>query len=57
MECWVVGHDFAAHAPGDRTFEDIDALRSALVQEDIEGRTILLKGSRSMRMEALVEDL
>jgi len=23
----------------------------------VEGRTILLKGSRSMRMEALVEDL
>lgn len=57
VECWVVGHDFAAHAPGDRTFPDVNALRSALAEEGIEGRTILLKGSRSMRMEALVEDL
>lgn len=56
LECWVVGTDFAAHAPGDRTFEDIGALRMAL-RGGVEGRTILLKGSRSMRMEALVEDL
>lgn len=57
LECWVVGADFSAHAPGDRTFQDMEALRTELREHPVRGRTVLLKGSRSMRMEGLVEDL
>jgi len=54
LECWVVGAAFKEHAPGDRTFADIPSLEQAMRQGRLEGRTILLKGSRSMRMEGLV---
>ncbi|MGB1618869.1 MAG: UDP-N-acetylmuramoyl-tripeptide--D-alanyl-D-alanine ligase, partial [Flavobacteriales bacterium] len=30
IECWVVGAQFSDHAPGNRTYRDIDALRSGL---------------------------
>ena len=54
IECWAVGADFAAHAPADRTFAHMDDLRDALESEPLKGRTVLLKGSRSMKMEDLV---
>ena len=57
LECWVVGTDFSEYAPADRTFEDMSSLETALKSEKPTGRTILLKGSRSMRMEGLVEVL
>ena len=57
IECWVVGADFAAHAPADRTFEYMDGLRTALESNAVAGRTVLLKGSRSMQMEDLVSVL
>ena len=57
IECWVVGTDFAAHAPADRTFERMDGLRTALESNALAGRTVLLKGSRSMQMEDLVSVL
>lgn len=57
LECWVVGADFSQHAPSDRTFEDMSTLETALKLEKPAGRTILLKGSRSMRMEGLVQVL
>ena len=57
LECWVVGAAFSAHAPADRTFADMAALTEALQSEPIAGRTVLLKGSRSMKMEALVQSL
>lgn len=57
IECWVVGQDFSRYAPGDRTYAHIDALKSALATDCPKGRTILLKGSRSMRMEELVSVL
>jgi len=57
IECWVVGTDFAAHAPGDQTFALMDGLRHALEADAFSGRTVLLKGSRSMKMEDLVSVL
>ena len=57
IECWVVGADFAAHAPADRTFKQIEDLRQALQSDPLMGRTVLLKGSRSMQMEDLVSVL
>ena len=54
IECWVVGGLFSAHAPGDRTFQDLNALLSAIEADGPSGRTVLLKGSRSMQLETLV---
>jgi UDP-N-acetylmuramoyl-tripeptide--D-alanyl-D-alanine ligase len=57
LECWVVGSDFNRYAPADRSYADMGTLEAALETEAIQNRTILLKGSRSMRMEALVQVL
>ena len=54
LECWVVGAAFADHAPADRTFADMADLEQALTTSSVSGRTILLKGSRSMKLEELV---
>lgn len=54
LECWVVGAQFADHAPGDRTFPTTESLATALQSDTPSGRTILLKGSRSMKLENLV---
>ena len=53
VECWVVGTQFAEHAPGDRTYADVDALIAEIQEEAVQNRTILLKGSRSMKLETL----
>ena len=52
LECWVVGAQFAEHAPGDRTF-DHGGGRPRFA-DTLSRRTILLKGSRSMKLEELV---
>ena len=57
LECWVVGRQFAAHAPGDQTFDVLDDLLTALDTDVPTGRTVLLKGSRSMQLESLVPHL
>ena len=57
IECWVVGAQFAAHAPGDRTFPALTDLLTALEDTAPSGRTVLLKGSRSMQLESLVPHL
>ena len=54
LECWVVGGQFTDHAPGDRTFPTTASLIAALQADTPSGRTILLKGSRSMKLEDLV---
>ena len=54
LECWVVGAQFAEHAPGDRTFPNTEEVTAALQADTLSGRTILLKGSRSMKLEELV---
>lgn len=57
LECWTVGTLFAQHAKGDLHFPSTEALSSELKAMAPAGRTILLKGSRSMRLEALVPHL
>jgi len=57
IECWTVGSLFSAHAEGDRTYSDAEALMAALDAAPVNGRTVLLKGSRSMKLEALVHHL
>ena len=54
LECWVVGAQFAEHAPGDRTFSSTEEVTAALEADTLSGRTVLLKGSRSMKLEELV---
>ena len=54
LECWVVGAQFSEHAPGDRTFPNTEEMTTALQADMLSGRTILLKGSRSMKLEELV---
>ena len=54
LECWVVGAQFAEHAPGDRTFPSTEEVTAALQADTLSGRTVLLKGSRSMKLEELV---
>ena len=57
IECWTVGSIFAQYAPGDQSFDALDALQRLLDNQPESGRTILLKGSRSMRLETLVPGL
>ena len=57
IECWTVGSLFAQHAPGDQSFDALDALQHLLDKQPESGRTILLKGSRSMKLETLVPHL
>ncbi len=57
IECWTVGRQFAQHAPGDRAFDTLDALETLLDSQPESDRTILLKGSRSMKLETLVPRL
>jgi len=54
LECWVVGEQFSEHAPGDRTFPNTEEVTTVLQADMLSGRTILLKGSRSMKLEELV---
>jgi UDP-N-acetylmuramoyl-tripeptide--D-alanyl-D-alanine ligase len=54
IECWVVGNQFSVHAPGDRTFPSTKDVTEVLRADGPNGRTILLKGSRSMKLEELV---
>ena len=57
IECWTVGSLFTQHAPGDQSFDALDALQRFLENQPESGRTILLKGSRSMKLETLVPRL
>ena len=58
---WTVGPLFALaasiHFKNVRAFEDIESARSALKQESWTDRRILLKGSRSIALERLVDEL
>ena len=57
IECWVVGGQFANHAPGTGPSRIWRDLLAALEKDTPSGRTVLLKGSRSMQLESLVPHL
>ena len=54
-EVWLVGPAFAATRHTQRTFADAEEVKAALEAERPEGRTILIKGSNSMKLASLVE--
>ena len=56
-EVWLVGPAFAATRHTQRTFANAEEVKAALVAERPEGRTILIKGSNSMKLASLVECL
>ena len=57
LECWVVGAQFKEFAEADLSFGELSALKDHLSAHPIQGRTVLLKGSRSMQLEQLVAAL
>lgn len=54
-EVWLVGPAFAATRHTQRTFANAEEVKAALVAERPERRTILIKGSNSMKLASLVE--
>ena len=56
-EVWLVGDNFA-HTQNDfRLFPDVEAVKAALKEHPVEGRTILIKGSNGTRLFQLPEFL
>ena len=52
---FLVGHHFAATNATARTFTDIESLKNALSQQDLSGQWVLIKGSRGMALERLLD--
>ncbi len=60
IESMVAGKyffDAAKGIPGIRAFADLDVLKQWLILHQPQGKTILVKGSRGMKMEQLLEHL
>jgi len=55
---WLVGAEFAKAAAGSgfRLFPDVDAVKDELKREPVTGRTILIKGSNSIKLGTLGTD-
>ena len=53
-EVWLVGEAFAKTKHVQRTFVDVEAVKSALQESMPEGYCILIKGSNSMKLSSLV---
>ena len=53
-EVWLVGEAFAKTEHVQRTFVDVEAVKSALQESMPEGYCILIKGSNSMKLSSLV---
>ncbi|MFZ9673374.1 MAG: UDP-N-acetylmuramoyl-tripeptide--D-alanyl-D-alanine ligase [Flavobacteriaceae bacterium] len=51
----LVGHLFAGTTTSAKTFRDIEQLKSALSEIDLSGHWVLIKGSRGMALERLLE--
>lgn len=52
---FLVGKNFHAVASSHTTFEDFDRLKSFLSKDPLQGKTVLIKGSRGMKLERVVE--
>jgi len=55
LDGWLVGHEFEAAQTNYPKFTDADAVREALASSPIEGHTVLIKGSRGIRLETVVD--
>ncbi|MGB0137369.1 MAG: UDP-N-acetylmuramoyl-tripeptide--D-alanyl-D-alanine ligase [Flavobacteriales bacterium] len=55
LDGWLVGHEFEAAQTNYPKFADADAVREALASSSIEGHTVLIKGSRGIRLETVVD--
>jgi UDP-N-acetylmuramoyl-tripeptide--D-alanyl-D-alanine ligase len=55
---WLVGEEFAKAADGSgfRLFPDVEAVKDELKREPVTGRTILIKGSNSIKLGTLGTD-
>jgi UDP-N-acetylmuramoyl-tripeptide--D-alanyl-D-alanine ligase len=54
-QVFLVGHHFAATTSNARTFTDIESLKYALTQVDLSGHWVLIKGSRGMALERVLD--
>lgn len=52
---FLVGHHFAVTNTTAHTFTDIESLKNALSQLDLSGQWVLIKGSRGMALERLLD--
>ena len=57
-DVWLVGDEFAKAAAGAgfRLFPDVEAVKEALKSKPVNGKTILIKGSNSVRLNTLGSD-
>ncbi|MBR4841932.1 MAG: UDP-N-acetylmuramoyl-tripeptide--D-alanyl-D-alanine ligase, partial [Bacteroidaceae bacterium] len=57
-DVWLVGSEFAKAAQGSgfRLFPDVEAVKEALKSKPVNGKTILIKGSNSVRLNTLGSD-
>ncbi len=56
-DVWLVGSEFARTAHRFRSFSDVNAVKEALAETPLRGRTILIKGSNGVRLQQLPEAL
>ena len=56
-EVWLVGEAFAQTQHVQRSFTDVEAVKTALQEVTPENYCILIKGSNSMRLATLVQYL
>ena len=55
LKGWLVGHEFDACHTAYRVFSDAEAVREALSNSPLFGKTVLIKGSRGIRLETVVD--
>jgi UDP-N-acetylmuramoyl-tripeptide--D-alanyl-D-alanine ligase len=56
-EVWLVGEEFGKTQCNYRKFRDVEEAKAAITAEHPENRTILIKGSNSMKLYQLPEML